>query len=176
MTEATETGAELTAVTEELAELREDQAAMYARHLDERETAEADIKTLEGRQAHLLSGTTEDELRMARDLVEVTWTRTDLHNEFDGQVVQEAVEDLAVGCPTLRSEYFCRRVYEGSLHRETYPYNFGPRHGNAVFRIGLTAGAREYLQRWGRLPLGENEEVVHAAVRYLLNLEEAGQP
>jgi hypothetical protein len=176
VTETVETSADLAAVTAELTERREEHAALLARQLDEREAMEAEVKDLEGRQAHLISGTSDEELRMARDLIEVHWLRTDLHDEFDPQVVQEAVEDLAAGCPTMRSEYFCRRVYEGSLHRETYAYNFGPRHGHAVFRIGLTAGAREHLKRWGRLPLGENEEVAHAAIRYLLNLKDAGQP
>jgi hypothetical protein len=176
VTGTVETSPELASVTAELSERREEEAAMLARHLDEREGVAAEIKELEGRQAHLLAGTSDEDLRMARDLIEVHWVRTELHNEFDEQVVQEAVDDLVTGCLTMRSEYFCRRVYQGHLERETYRYGFGPRHGLAVFRIGLTAGAREHLKRWGKLPLGSDEEAKEAAIRYLLNLREAGRP
>lgn len=178
MTETVETSRELAEATDGLIELRGERREMLERHALEVADIDREIADLTGRQAHLIAGTTEEELSRARDLIEVTWHQPRLgpHDEFDEQVVQEAVEDIAAGCPTLRSEYFCRRVYEGNLHRETYEYNFGPRHGNAVFRIGLTKGAREFLRRWGRVPLGADGEVGHAAIRYLLNLREAGRP
>lgn len=169
---------ELAGVVEELADRRSEREAMLERHAAELQEVDQEIADLANRKAHLDAGTTDEELRLARDLIEVTWHQPRLgpHDEFDEQVVQEAVEDIAAGCPTLRTEYFCRRVYEGNLHRETYEYNYGPRHGHAVFRIGLTSGAREFLHQWGKLPLGADGEVGHAAIRYLLNLREAGRP
>jgi hypothetical protein len=171
-----ETKAELDRVVGELAERLAEREEMLARHRDEVAEVDGEVADLQARRDHLAAGTTDEELRLARNLIEVTWSHSSLRDEFDEQVVQEAVEDIAAGCPTLRTEYFCRRVYEGSLHRETYEYSFGPRHGHAVFRIGLTSGAREFLKQWGKLPLGADGEVQHAAIRYLLNLREAGRP
>lgn len=163
---------ELAGVVEELADRRSEREAMLERHAAELQEVDQEIADLANRKAHLDTGTTDEELRLARDLIEVRGS----FEELDEQVVQEAVEDIAAGCPTLRTEYFCRRVYEASVHQETYSYGYGPRHGRAVFTIGLTAGAREFLRRWGVLPLGAEGEVGHAAIRYLLNLEEAGRP
>lgn len=167
---------ELAGVVEELADRRSEREEMLERHAAELREVDQEIADLANRKAHLDAGTTDEELRLARDLIEVTWRRTDLPDEFDAQVVEEAVEDIAAGCLTLRTEYFCRRVYESSLHRETYRYGYGPRHGHTPFRIGLTESARAFLKRWGKLPLGAEGEVGHAAIRYLLNLREAGRP
>jgi hypothetical protein len=174
MKQTVETSSELASVTEELTEARRGYGELLDRQAAERREAEREITELEGRQSHLLSGTSEGDLHTARTLVEVTGSWA----EFDEQVVREAIEDIVGGCPVMRSEYFCRRVYEGHLHRERYRYGYGPRHGRAVFRIGLTKGARDFIARWRKVPLGldKGEDVTESVLRYLANLKEAGQP
>lgn len=161
--------------TDELAALREDLATMREDHRAEEARLEMEIAELEAQRAHAAAGTSEEERRLARELIEV---RINEHLPFeqicDERVIQEAVEDIAGNCLTLRSEYFARRHYEANTHRETFRYGMGPRHGNVVFSIGLTEGARAFLHRWGRLPLGVDGDVQEAAVRYLLGLREAG--
>lgn len=164
--------------TEELVDLRRELDEELERHQDEVNRIRGEIAEAESKRAHEAAGTTEEELDLARGLVEVTINGEPEYQSLniDEQVIQEAVEDLAGGCLTLRSEFFCRRHYAGTFVRETYRYGMGPKHGNVVFSIGLTKDTRDFFKRWNKIPTGEGGEAVNAAIRYLLGLKEAGQP
>lgn len=177
MTQTVETSAELASVTEELTERRGDYGVLLDRQDKERREAEAEISALEARQAHLATGTTDEELRLARELILVYG---DVYRLTDA-LVQEAVEDVAAGCLELRHHWLALKDYDRFRGQPLTCSYFGslpgnPRHGTVVVAIGLTEGAREFFKRWGKIPLGPEGETQHAAIRYLLNLREAGRP
>lgn len=168
---------ELATVVEELADLRSDRAELVERHEAALRAVDADIADLEARKAHLDAGTTDEELRLARDLILVYGDVSRLTDKL----VNEAVEDVVAGCPEMRSHFLALKDYDRFRGQELTCSYIGdlpgnPRHGTVVVAIGLTLGAREFLRVWGKLPLGADGEVGHAAIRYLLNLREAGRP
>lgn len=59
-----------------------------------------------------------------------------------GQVITKAINDLAVGCPHMKSEFFGVKVYSGFGEQFCdCSYGYGPRHGSIVFSVGLTESA-----------------------------------
>ena len=55
------------------------------------------------------------------------------------RLLQEAMLDLANGCPRLSKEYFGIKNYDGfGDQRSDHTYGYGPKHGSIVFRVSLT--------------------------------------
>jgi len=52
-------------------------------------------------------------------------------------IADEAIEDIALGCPHLKAQYFGNKRYEGFYQRCDCEYGYGPRHGYIVDRIEL---------------------------------------
>lgn len=52
--------------------------------------------------------------------------------------IDRAIEDLRVGCPVMKREYFGIKAYDAWPSQVSdHPYGYGPRHGSIWFLIGL---------------------------------------
>lgn len=60
------------------------------------------------------------------------------------EVIQRAIDDIANGCPLLKSRYFGTKNYDRWTGQAfTCSYGYGPSHGYEVFSIALKADARK---------------------------------
>lgn len=165
----------LTAVTEDISILREEIDAEDERHREARGKLESELADATARQRHLALGVDEETRAEALGLIAIYGDP----KRATAKIIQEAVEDIATGCHDLRDHWLGLKDYDRWRGQELLCSYIGdlpgnPKHGTVVFAIGLTRSAREFWDRWGKPPVGENGERVHAATRYLLNLREAG--
>ena len=172
MTEtATPTLADLTrTISERTDAVREENE----RHDEAKKALLADLKDAQDKRAHLAAGTDPEVLALARSVVQVdgdVGRATGSQLAPGRSVVTDAVEDIAAGGLTMLNRYLAIKDYEGFTgQREDHKYGMGPRHGRIVFSVGLTKEARDRI----REGLGLTPDQTEAAIRYLLNLGEAG--
>jgi hypothetical protein len=74
-------------------------------------------------------------------------------------IADEAIEDIALGCPHLKTKYFGNKRYEGFYQRCDCEYGYGPSHGYIVDEIALKG-------RGNILPTDEEKD---ACIYYLKN-------
>lgn len=157
-------------VTVEIASIEDERAAEAERHTKADRALLARLEELRAHRMHLAAGTTEHELELAREMIQVIGDVQWLSHE----IITDAAEDIAAGCLSLRREYFGRKFYSDFDQREDHRYGSGPKHGRIVFGIGLTKKARTMVEKWGGIMGDSDGDVSQAMIRYLLNLEEAG--
>lgn len=154
-------------------------ADLITKQAEWRQKLQAATKEWERQRDGILS-----EIRICQELIEQAKSGLDdakiLHAEHviyaggkfgpigdDAATVQEAIADIAAGCPKLRHEYFGTKNYDRWTHqRSNHTYGYGPSHGSIVFEIGLPGPVRDRLRNGGELTPEEKD----AAIYYLLNL------
>jgi hypothetical protein len=97
---------------------------------------ETTIKLAEAERAKriTLKGIDLDRIKNAESVLEVRG----LSNEFDMEVTNRAIADIAKGGELIRKQYFGTKNYECYHHQNCdCEYMFGPKHGCIVFSIGL---------------------------------------
>lgn len=162
---------ELSQLTREIAEAKSERVDEAERHSEADGEIVARIQGLEARRRHALAGTDTETYELAKTMLDV---RGDFAR-IPASIINDAVEDIAAGCLTLRREYLAIKDYEGFVsQRSDCRYGYSPTHGSIVFRVGLTDGAIAEIEKWGQILGGPDGENSQAMIRYLLNLVDAG--
>lgn len=135
--------------------VQRDLAARKQEFEEFRKLCEAELAQLREDEALTGAGVDLDRLRRGLRVVEIEaygdWLK-DRNGGYPDQVrsggraamIEEAKRDLAAGAPHMRSAYFGIKNYAHfGDQRADGKYHLGPKHGNIVFRIGLTSARRQ---------------------------------
>jgi hypothetical protein len=111
------------------------------------------------------SGLSEEMIRRGKEIV---YFGKSENNSKRKECVTDAINDLASGCERLKSRYFGTKDYDRwSDQREDHEYGYGPGHGYMVFKVGLTATAREMVSN-GTM----SDHDIECAIYCLMNIDE----
>ena len=127
----------LTDIAREIKETRESLARMNQEFKSASDSANAKLKELEALMGMEKAGVDTEKVARGLEVIEVRGKA-----DKCGQVISKAINDLAVGCPHMKTEFFGVKVYSGFGEQFCdCSYGYGPRHGSIVFSVGLTESA-----------------------------------
>jgi hypothetical protein len=115
---------------------------MQKRHEEEMQAAKRDAEQAQEMVRKIVAVADPERIQRGEQVI-VVRGRERLYGEWE-RVVDAAVSDLLAGAVVLRHSFFATKDYDrwsGQFVGDT-AYGMGPRHGNIVFEVALTAELR----------------------------------